>query len=131
MRLCAALAGRLPVESRLGTLHGVVGRMTNHNRRARKRKPGKIREHNAEYGQPAPPPITFRFVDLFCGIGGFRIAFERAGCEYVFSCDWDKHSQVTYEANFGEKPHGDIHSIAIADIPKHNILCAEQVITSP
>lgn len=67
---------------------------------------------------------SFRFVDLFCGIGGFRIAFERAGCQCVFSSDWDKHSQVTYEANFGEQPHGDIHSVAVADIPAHDILCA-------
>jgi DNA (cytosine-5)-methyltransferase 1 len=64
------------------------------------------------------------FIDLFCGIGGFRIAFERAGCECVFSCDWDRFSQQTYEANFGEKPHGDIHSIAIADMPEFDILCA-------
>lgn len=70
------------------------------------------------------PKRKLRFIDLFCGIGGFRIAFERAGCECVFSSDWDKHSQVTYEANFGEKPHGDIHSVAVADIPKFDILCA-------
>ncbi|HKQ40113.1 MAG TPA: DNA (cytosine-5-)-methyltransferase [Verrucomicrobiae bacterium] len=66
----------------------------------------------------------FRFIDLFCGIGGFRIAFERAGCECVFSSDWDKYSQITYEANFGEKPHGDINTVAVADIPKFDILCA-------
>jgi DNA (cytosine-5)-methyltransferase 1 len=65
-----------------------------------------------------------RFIDLFCGIGGFRYAFERAGCECVFSSDWNKYAQLTYEANFGEKPHGDIHSVAVADIPKHDILCA-------
>lgn len=65
-----------------------------------------------------------RFIDLFCGIGGFRIAFEHAGCECVFSSDWDKHSQVTYEANFGEKPNGDIHAVAVADIPQYDILCA-------
>ncbi len=68
------------------------------------------------------PPL--RFIDLFCGIGGFRIAFEKAGGECVFSCDWDKYSQVTYEANFGEKPHGDIHTVAVADIQKFDILCA-------
>jgi DNA (cytosine-5)-methyltransferase 1 len=66
----------------------------------------------------------FRFIDLFCGIGGFRIGFERAGCKSVWSCDWDKHAQKTYEENFGELPHGDIHSIAVADIPAHDILCA-------
>ena len=65
-----------------------------------------------------------RFVDLFCGIGGFRFAFERAGCECVFSCDWNEKARETYKANFGEEPHGDIHSIAVADIPEHDILCA-------
>ncbi len=65
-----------------------------------------------------------RFIDLFCGIGGFRIAFERAGCECVFSCDWNEKARETYAANFGEEPHGDIHAIAVADIPEHDILCA-------
>ena len=66
---------------------------------------------------------TPRFIDLFCGIGGFRRAFEMAGAKCVFSSDWDKFSQVTYHANFGEKPHGDINAVDIADIPKHDILC--------
>ncbi|MFU8892695.1 MAG: DNA (cytosine-5-)-methyltransferase [Luteolibacter sp.] len=65
----------------------------------------------------------YRFIDLFCGIGGFRIAFERQGAKCVFSSDYDKFSQLSYEANYGEKPHGDIHSIAVADIPAHDILC--------
>jgi len=65
-----------------------------------------------------------RFIDLFCGIGGFRIAFEKAGGECVFSSDWNEQAQITYEANFGEKPHGDIHTVAVADIPQHDILCA-------
>jgi DNA (cytosine-5)-methyltransferase 1 len=65
-----------------------------------------------------------RFIDLFCGIGGFRIAFEKAGGECVFSCDWDKYSRTTYEANFGESPHGDIYDIGIGNIPAHDILCA-------
>ena len=79
---------------RLATLRAVIGEMNIHQNHTRtgKNKPKKVREHNSEYSQPAPPPITFRFVDLFCGIGGFRIAFERAGCECVFSCDWDKHA---------------------------------------
>jgi DNA (cytosine-5)-methyltransferase 1 len=81
--------------------------------------------------EDAPPYLTgngahqkFHFIDLFCGIGGFRLAFERAGGKCVFSSDWDKYSQITYEANFGEKPHGDIHEVAVADIPAHDILCA-------
>lgn len=69
-------------------------------------------------------PRRLRFIDLFCGIGGFRIAFERAGCTCVWSCDWDKHAQKTYEANFGEKPHGDIHGVAVSDIPSFDIVCA-------
>ncbi len=76
-------------------------------------------EDQAPYGQQ-----PLRFIDLFCGIGGIRIAFQKAGWQCVFSSDWDKYSQLTYEANFGEKPHGDIHSVAVADIPKHDILCA-------
>lgn len=68
-------------------------------------------------------PDALRFIDLFCGIGGFRIAFEKVGGKCVFSSDYDKFSQQTYEANFGEKPHGDIHTVAVADIPKHDVLC--------
>jgi DNA (cytosine-5)-methyltransferase 1 len=66
----------------------------------------------------------FRFIDLFCGIGGFRLAFERAGAECVFSCDWDKFSRQTYEANFHEVPHKDIREVRVEDIPPFDILCA-------
>ncbi len=97
----------------------------------------RLREDSAPYRTGAPsiarhddaraeqcsalPPL--RFIDLFCGIGGFRLAFERAGARCVFSSDWDKYSRQTYAANFGETPHGDIHSVAVADIPKFDILC--------
>ena len=84
-------------------------------RRGRQKRPCRVREADGD---------TYRFVDLFCGIGGFRIGFERAGFKCVWSCDWDKHAQATYEANFGERPHGDVHSVAVADIPRHDILCA-------
>jgi DNA (cytosine-5)-methyltransferase 1 len=66
----------------------------------------------------------FNFIDLFCGIGGFRLAFERAGGKCVFSCDWDPHARKTYAENFEEEPYGDIHKIAVANIPSHDILCA-------
>lgn len=69
-------------------------------------------------------PVGHRFVDLFCGIGGFRIAFERAGAECVFSCDYDKFARTTYEANFGEEPLGNIYDIPIGSIREHEILCA-------
>jgi len=68
--------------------------------------------------------VNFRFIDLFCGIGGFRIAFQRAGGKCVFSSDWDKFAQQTYEANFGERPFGDIRRLDIPSIPKFDILCA-------
>ena len=73
----------------------------------------------------ADPP-KFRFIDLFCGIGGFHLAFEQAGCECVWACDWDKHSQVTYKENFpGTKLHGDIREPdLVPKIPEHDILCA-------
>ncbi len=65
---------------------------------------------------------TNRFIDLFAGIGGTRLAFESVGFECVFSSEWDPHSQKTYEANFGEKPKGDITKIASIDIPDFDIL---------
>ena len=64
----------------------------------------------------------FKFIDLFCGIGGMRLAFEAAGCECVFSSDWDKYAQATYFMNFGERPASDIRMVASEDIPDHDIL---------
>jgi len=67
---------------------------------------------------------NIKFIDLFAGIGGTRIAFEEAGCHCVFSSEWDKYAQITYKANFGEKPEGDIRAISSNDIPAHDILVA-------
>jgi DNA (cytosine-5)-methyltransferase 1 len=66
----------------------------------------------------------FKFIDLFAGVGGMRLAFEKANGHCVFSSEWDKYSQKTYEANFGETPHGDITQIDERDIPKFDILLA-------
>ncbi len=66
----------------------------------------------------------YTFIDLFCGIGGMRLAFEKAGCTCLFSSDWDKYAQQTYAANFGEIPIGNIREIASSDIPDHDILTA-------
>ena len=66
----------------------------------------------------------FKFIDLFAGIGGMRLAFESAGGECVFSSEWDPFAQRTYEANFAEKPKGDITKIQEKDIPKFDILLA-------
>lgn len=67
----------------------------------------------------------FTFIDLFAGIGGFRLAFEALGGECVFSSEWDKHAAATYCANFGETPFGDITlDETQALIPDHDLLCA-------
>jgi len=66
----------------------------------------------------------YKFIDLFCGIGGFRVALEKQGMECVFSSDNDLKVQDAYRRNFGEKPHGDITEIHERKIPKHDILCA-------
>jgi DNA (cytosine-5)-methyltransferase 1 len=66
----------------------------------------------------------FTFIDLFAGIGGFRLALEQLGGECRFSCEWDKYSRQTYEAWFGEVPHGDIRELNLSDIPDHDLLAA-------
>lgn len=71
-----------------------------------------------------------KFIDLFCGIGGFRVAFEEAcedndiQTECVFSSDIDKYAQESYEVNFGERPFGDITQIDEKKVPDHDILFA-------
>ncbi len=64
------------------------------------------------------------FIDLFAGIGGIRIPFDELGFECVFSSEWDKAAQKSYEANFGETPCGDITQIPASQIPPHQILLA-------
>ncbi|TAE28827.1 MAG: DNA cytosine methyltransferase [Cytophagales bacterium] len=63
-----------------------------------------------------------KIIDLFAGIGGIRLGFEKHGCECVFSSEWDIDAQKMYEANYGHKPQGDITQIAPDDIPNHDIL---------
>ncbi len=73
---------------------------------------------------PGPDHPRFTFIDLFAGIGGFRIAFQNQGGKCVFSSEWDKFSQLTYKENFGDIPHGDITKIEEKKIPDHDILTA-------
>ena len=65
---------------------------------------------------------SFKFIDLFAGIGGIRLGFESVGGECVFSSEWDKAACQTYSANFGEQPAGDITKIEAKDIPDFDIL---------
>lgn len=87
----------------------------------RRNKASQLKEEPVAYRTSAEP---LQLIELFCGIGCFRIAFEQAGVRCAFSSDCDKFSQQTYEANFGERPRGDIHGVAVAEIPSHDILCA-------
>jgi DNA (cytosine-5)-methyltransferase 1 len=57
---------------------------------------------------PTPDNYTFKFIDLFAGIGGFRMAMQKLGGKCVFTSEWDKEAQKTYKANYGETPFGDI-----------------------
>jgi len=68
--------------------------------------------------------LLFPFIDLFAGIGGFRTALEKLGGQCRFSCEWDKYSQQTYSAWYGDTPHADIREVKIADIPDHDVLAA-------
>lgn len=73
---------------------------------------------------PNPPREEARFtiIDLFAGIGGIRLGFQRHGAYTVFSSEWDKFAQKTYRINYGEIPNGDITQINENDIPEHDIL---------
>ena len=75
---------------------------------------------------PAPKKPKFTFIDLFAGIGGFRIAMQEQGGKCVFSSEWNVYAQKTYFANFGEMPFGDITKEATKSfIPEHfDVLCA-------
>lgn len=66
--------------------------------------------------------MKLKFIDLFAGIGGIRLALERAGGECVFSSEWDEKACDSYEAYFGERPAGDITKIEACEIPNHDIL---------
>jgi len=94
----------------------------------------QVKDEAAEYQanlfvdpHPAVASTTkpvFSFIDLFAGIGGFRLGLERAGGKCLFSCEWDKYSQKTYSHWFGETPHGDIRELDIASIPDHDVMAA-------
>lgn len=77
-------------------------------------------------GVPFPPPSRseFTFIDLFAGIGGFRIPLQELGGECVFTSEFNLPAQRTYLANFGEMPSGDITQLDLSSVPPHDVLCA-------
>ncbi len=68
--------------------------------------------------------MSIKFIDLFAGIGGFRVALEQSGATCVFSSEIDKYALQVYKANFNEDASGDITRIKEQDIPAHDVLCA-------
>lgn len=74
--------------------------------------------------EPIAGSVPFTFVDLFAGIGGLRIGFQRVGGKCVFTSEWNTYAQKTYQRWFGEMPHGDITKIKPKDIPDHDVLVA-------
>lgn len=84
----------------------------------------ELGEAPAKVLSSTPSLSGYRFIDLFAGIGGIRQPFDSLGAKCVFSSEWDKHAQKTYEANYGDTPHGDITQINEKDIPTFDILLA-------
>lgn len=93
---------------------------------AAKQIPEDLKLDNIIWDIPFPPVDNpkFKFIDLFAGIGGMRLAFQNLGGKCVFSSEWDLYAQKTYQANFGEVPFGDITQIDEEKIPDHDILVA-------
>ena len=63
------------------------------------------------------------FIDLFCGVGGFRCALNSSVHQCVFSSDIDPDAREIYTRNWGEQPVGDIVEVEVEDIPAHDVLC--------
>jgi len=72
---------------------------------------------------PTPKNYSFKFIDLFAGIGGFRIAMQNLGGKCVFTSEWNKEAQRTYKTNFGEVPFGDITKETNDTVIYFNPLC--------
>jgi DNA (cytosine-5)-methyltransferase 1 len=64
-----------------------------------------------------------KYIDLFCGVGGFRHALKSPGIQCVFSSDIDPDARLIYAQNWGEEPAGDIGQVGVAEIPPHDVLC--------
>ena len=101
-------------------------------RKHRTQKTATLREEGQAYhtNGNGQKKVVVRFVDLFCGIGGFRLAIEQV-CrarglypECVFSCDIDEHCREAYSTYFGETPAGDIKKVVAQEVENHDILLA-------
>ncbi|MFD2260003.1 DNA (cytosine-5-)-methyltransferase, partial [Chelativorans composti] len=114
--------------SRLGYTERQVYRWERGESRPRKGVLDLLRTFGAT-GRGAHPPrnASFTFIDLFAGIGGFRLGFEAIGGKCTFTSEWDRFSQQTYKANFPNDDHvvaGDVTKIDASEIPAHDVLLA-------
>jgi DNA (cytosine-5)-methyltransferase 1 len=102
-----------------------VGRWENGDAKIRVCHVESLRSLSINSPNPTSPGRAFTFIDLFAGIGGLRMGFDAIGGQCVFTSEWDKHSQLTYKANFGaHEVHGDIVQIGSERIPDHDVLLA-------
>ncbi|QOW20494.1 DNA (cytosine-5-)-methyltransferase [Lysobacter ciconiae] len=87
-----------------------------------------IRQRLLPLGEAPTGPAAFRFIDLFAGIGGLRLPFEKLGGRCVFTSEWDSYARKTYAANFHDGPEhtfaGDITQVHEDDVPDHDVLLA-------
>lgn len=87
-----------------------------------------IRQRLLPLGSPSNEPGKFTFIDLFAGIGGIRLPFEKHGGRCVFTSEWDPYARKTYSANFHDGPGhifaDDITKVHVDDIPDHDVLLA-------
>jgi len=107
---------RAGVKTALAAHHNAVALAGN--RRLLDRHEPRVRE----FGAVTRKKHRFTFIDLFAGIGGMRLAFERVGGHCVFSSEYDPYPAKMYAANFGEAPSGDITKIPAEAIPEHDVL---------
>jgi DNA (cytosine-5)-methyltransferase 1 len=73
---------------------------------------------------PSPSEVDFTFIDLFAGIGGFRIPMQQLNGKCVFTSEFNYYAQISYELNFGEVPFGDITKMDLNIVPEHDVLVA-------
>ena len=119
-------SSRKTVAAKLGVVPKTVSRWLNGETEPAHYLEARLRElmRPAQFRQAAEP--EFKFIDLFAGIGGFRMALQELGGDCVFTSEWDRHCQATYWANFAPSHPivGDIRAVREQEVPDHDILVA-------
>jgi len=104
-------------------INSVILSMLESRRRDESAKPTRHSD-KAVVEESTSDTLPFTFIDLFAGIGGFRLGLQKLGGRCVFTSEWDRFSAQTYEAWFGDRPIGDINEVDPASIPEHHVLAA-------